>query len=495
MDKINLIDTTLRDGQQSLWAHQMPLEAMLPAMNDIDSAGFDGIEFVTPYGQFTRFVRDLKQDPWEWLRLGTERSTSGRLRVHAGVEHRFGVSPTPLSIMEWYLGRVAGAGIRTTRLSDPWNNYPRLGRAMGIMAKHDIRAVVNIIYAVSPRHTLEYYAECTREAVKLNPYRLCLKDVSGLLTPETARSLVPVILDNANGVPVELHIHCNNGLGSYVALVAVDAGIRFVHTAIPPLADGSSQPPVFQMVHNLRSRGYVVDVDLERLSRVEEHFRFVAEVEQLPVGSTEPYRESVYDHQIPGGMMSNYRFQLTQMGHADLFEQALAEVGRVRRDLGYPIMVTPFAQFVGVQAASNVISGSRYSQVSDEVIRYALGHWGSEGPEFMDQNVRDRILSSPRASQLAAEDIATEEPTLDELRKRYDASLSNDELTTRILAGMGMADLSFKRPRLEAGTYAGYRELHSPLLRLVGKFAASAALQGVHVRGDGLELAMTKPPA
>lgn len=481
MDEVKLVDTTLRDGAQSLWACRMRVGAMLPAMADIDAAGFDGIEFATSTGHFQRAVRDLKENPWDWLRLGSQHAPSGRLRLHGGIARRFGTAPFPRCLQEVFLARLSEMGIRVTRTSDPWNNFTRLEETLAVLRRFDIETVVNIVYSVSPRHTDDYYAKATREAVKINPHRVCFKDVGGLLTPERARELVPIVLANAGDTPVELHIHCNSGLGPYVALVAVDCGIRIVHTAIPPLANGSSQPSVFEIAENLRMRGYRVDVATERLRAVSQHFHRVADTEDLPKGAPARYDEALYRHQVPGGMISNLHFQMEQLGHGDKLPQALEEAERVREELGYPIMVTPLAQFVGSQAVLNVLSRERYSAVSDDIIQYALGNWGSEAPEVMDQDVRQLILDRPRTAAVA--NTTVEEPTMADLRRCYGATLSDEDLVVRVFGGIEDPWSSFAPADSFPRTYADYVSARAnPLHTLLGGFETRPSVRRLHVR-------------
>lgn len=491
MDEVKLVDTTLRDGAQSLWACRMRVGAMLPAMEDIDAAGYDGIEFATSTGHFQRAVRDLKENPWDWLRLGSQRAKSGVLRLHGGILPRFGAVPFPRCVHEIFLERISDMGIRTTRTSDPWNNFTRLEETITVLQGFGIDTVANIVFSVSPRHTNEYYAERTREAVRISPARVCFKDVGGLLTPERARELVPIVLANAGTTPVELHIHCNNGLGPYVALVAVDCGIRIVHSAIPPLANGSSQPPVFDLVANLRLRGYDVAVDTARLQSVSAHLYRVAESEGLPTGSAAVYQEEMYTHQVPGGMISNLEFQLEQLGHGSKLGAALDEVKLVRKELGYPIMVTPLAQFVGSQAVLNVLSHGRYVAVSDEIIQYALGEWGSEAPEVMDQDVLSKILDRPRTTVL--KDRTREEPSLDEVRRRYGHSLTDEELVVRVFGGVEDPWPGFPDPKTFPRTYEDYASSQAhPIRTLLDGFIQRPKVHSMYFRGGNGTLEVRK---
>lgn len=479
-DVVRLVDTTLRDGQQSLWAYRMPTSAMLPALADLDAAGFEAIEFLTPGPQFARMVRDLKEDPWQWVRAGVETGTTTPLRLHGSVAAR--LSPIPVAAQHLMLKTLGRMGIGTTRASDPWNDFEELESTVGMMSQHGIRTVVNLVYSVSPRHTVEYFAERAAQAAARKPYRICLKDVGGLMTVEAAREVIPAVAAAVGDVPLEFHAHCTNGLAPYITLIAVEHGIRVIHTGVPPLAEGDAQPSVFDVVRNLRARGYRVDVDLEPLERVREHFEQVRRHEGLPAGAPRTFDASVYGHQVPGGMISNLRFQLANLGMTDRLDQTIEEAARVRADLGYPIMVTPLAQFVGSQAAINVVTGERYKHVTDEVIQYTLGHWGREAPQVMDQELRKQILARPRTREMAAG--AKVEPDLETVRASYGAGMSDEELLTRIFAGVGTGPLglsSVPPPR----TYAEYRERHDVLPRLLRSMDAHPSVGHVRYRHGG----------
>lgn len=490
-DEVRLVDTTLRDGQMSLWALRMRAGMMLPALADIDAAGFDGIEFVVPAGQLSRLARDLNEDPWIWLREGTSVARNTPLRLHGSVGSYF--TNVPACVEHLFLAKLRDLGITTTRTSDPWNDFDNITGQFDNFRRHDFKIVLNIIYSVSPRHTADYYAERTRKAAALRPYRLCFKDVGGILTPEAAREIIPVVLANAGDVPVEFHAHCNSGLAPYCVLVAAELGIRIIHTAIPPLANGSSQPSVFNVVRNLRDKGFDVRVDTAPLERVERHFSQIAEREGLPVGEPKEYSQNLYRHQVPGGMISNLVFQLDQAGMGDRIDETLDETARVREELGYPIMVTPLSQFVGTQAAINVMTGERYSVVTDEIIGYALGRWGGEAIEVMDPGVRARILDRSRARDLEKQFARTkEEPTLSEVRQQYGGGISDEELITRIYSGIGQGELNLSQDTAIPRTYDEYQRRHAPLEHMLSQFSAASQVRRLDYRGPGGRLVAEK---
>lgn len=422
MNPIRFVDTTFRDGHLSLWASGMTTGMMLPVAERMDRAGFDAMEVISG-SNFKKCVRELKEDPFERISLLRQRITHTPLRAIAGRINTFGYdAPTMYHL---YVTLIAARGISQVRILDPWNDFS--GWERKVLAARDVglEPVLDLIYSVSPKHTDEYYAERTRRAATLPLFRLCLKDPGGLLTPERTRALVPVVLKHANGIPVEFHTHCTTGLGPLCALEAINAGITIINTAIPPLADASSNPSLFNVAANARALGYSLLIDDASLRPASDHFLSIARREGLPIGVPVEYDYSQYLHQIPGGMISNLAHQLSLVGLGDRLPEALDETARVRAEFGYPVMVTPLSQFVGSQAAINIVIGERYKQVTDQTINYALGRYGEEGAVGMDPEIKDRVLNSPRARELASQEII--DFSLPDMRRKYGGPQVSDE--------------------------------------------------------------------
>src|SRR6266498_2350701 len=392
MDEIQIVDTTLRDGDISLWAYGMTTGMMLPALRHMDEAGFDSMEFFLSL-RFKKFVREHKEDPWDWLRLGTKEIKKTRLRYHGGLHSGFEFIPE--CIRRLVIQTVAKYGIDLIRTSNACNNFEALGRE-------------------------------AKELKKLG-----------------------------------------------------------MHTAIPPLANGSSQPSIFNVASNLRALGYKPLVNIDALAPVREHFSWIAEREGLPVGAPREYDQAWYSHQVPGGMISNLRHQLKLMGKEEMLAQVLEEISRVRSEMGYPIMVTPFAQFVGSQAAINVILGERYKEVTDQVIQYALGLWGREGSDYMDAAAKTKILDRSRAREI--EKIEYPEPTLEEVRRQYGGPhLSDEELLLRYYAGPEFVDALKTAPARKE-----YLSAPKPLLRLVEELSKKK-LGRVYIRKGDFSLTLQR---
>jgi oxaloacetate decarboxylase alpha subunit len=483
MDGIKFVDTTIRDGHQSLWAENMTTGMMLPVAERMDRAGFDAIELISS-SHLKKCVRELKENPWDRIRLMRERITHTPLRLNAGRFSAFDI--TPKSMYHLFMERMAANGIREARISEEWNDLEGWRWKVKVAREVGINPVPNIIYSVSPKHTDDYFAQRTRAAASLEVSRLCLKDPGGLLTPDRVKTLVPIIFENANRIPVELHTHCTTGLGPLCCLEAVKLGIKIINTALPPLADGSSNPSLFNVAKNLRALGYDTLIDEELLKPVSDHFTLIANREGFPIGSPVEYDYSQYQHQVPGGMISNLRFQLRKVGMEHKIDEALEETMQVRAELGYPIMVTPLSQFVGSQAAINVIVGERYKEVTDQVIQYALGYWGSEGAELLDPRIKAKILDRPRAREWAQ--WQPPEPTVQEIRKKMDAEgISDEELLLRW--NLSVEEIETMKA---AGAPKEYLTARQPLVTLIDALSKRSDYRQIVVQKGDMVIALQK---
>jgi len=302
---------------------------MLPIAKNLNEAGFEAIGAALGLAHQEGRVRAARGS------VGAHQSHLRALSRHADAidcRTRQHLRVRSALHVRLFIGRMAANGIRQARISEPWNDLPGWTYRVKVARQFGVDPIINLIYSVSPVHTDEYYAERCRQAVTLKPFRLCLKDPGGLLTPERVRTLVPVVLKNAGGIPVELHSHCTTGLGPLVALEAVRLGIRIVNTGVPPLADGSALPSIFNVAHNLRALGYKPMINEEVLRPVSEHFIIVAKRERFPIGAPAEYDYETYLHQVPGGMISNLGHQLGQVGkESQLRGGARGDEPRARR--------------------------------------------------------------------------------------------------------------------------------------------------------------------
>jgi oxaloacetate decarboxylase (Na+ extruding) subunit alpha len=342
--------------------------------------------------------------------------------------------------------------------------------------------VVGLTYSISPVHTHEYYiARAEKVAASTDIDRLYLKDPGGLLTPDAVRELVPRFIAALAPRPVELHSHCTIGLGPLAYVEGLRAGIRTLHTAVEPVASGTSNPPAEATLRNLEAEGCSHRLDTDALALVSDHFRELARDRGLPLGAPAEYDAAYYRHQMPGGMVTTTRRMLAEVGRPELFDAVLEEVTRVREDMGYPIMVTPVSQFVATQATMNVVSGERWRDVSDELVRYFHGHF-YEPAAPVDPQVADRVLSLPRAAELR--DL--EPLSLEGVRERFGAGISEEDLLLRLTMPAEQVDAMVSecgkgRPAPLA------RPGRDPLVRLLGELAKRESLTYVRVeKGDDL---------
>jgi oxaloacetate decarboxylase alpha subunit len=485
MNEIYFVDTTFRDGHASLWAEGMTTGMMLPVSYQMDKVGFKSMELIAT-SHFLKCVRELREDPWERIRLISSRIKKTPLSLMM-LHSITAFDLSPFSVLKLWMERIAANGIKRVQLMDPSNDLSfRVPECVRFAKEVGLEVAIALIYSYSPRHTDEHYAQCTRAAVKLNADTIYLKDPGGLLTPDRIKTLIPVILENSNGIPVELHSHCTTGLAPLVYLEAVKLGIKVIHTAIPPLANGSSQPSVFNVARNLRILGYSPNIDEEAIKPISEHFYYIAKKEKLPIGEPVEYDYYQYIHQVPGGVISNLKHQLAGLKMSDRLEEVIEESIRVRKDLGYPIMVTPFSQFVVSQAAMNVMLGERYKQVSDEIIRYVLGFWGREASEHVDPNFKDMILSLPRAKELSKWEVP--QPSIQEIREKYGGpGVSDDELLLRYI----VQEEEIRAMRSK-GPIKEYFTTRNPIVALISELLMKKDLNYIHVKKGDLKITLQK---
>ena len=320
-------------------------------------------------------------------------------------------------------------GIGRFVLLDPMHDMDALMEVAKIVKEEgDAQNMAALTYTISDVHDDAFYASCAARIAQC-PHFDCvyLKDPSGLLTSERARSLIPAIRNELGGMPLELHSHCTIGLAQFNYLTGADLGIEALHVAVGPLADGSSLPPADRTIINLREHGHQVDVDEQALAKMTAYFTALAQAEGLPAGQPQSYDARYLRHQIAGGVLTTTRRQLAELNQEDKFDAVMEEVEQVRSELGSPIMVTPFPQIVCAQALLNLVGKERYANVPDQVIKYVLGRFGRP-TGAVNEKIKDRIMSLPRTKELRQE---PEKMTLKEARKRFPASLSDEEFLLR----------------------------------------------------------------
>jgi oxaloacetate decarboxylase alpha subunit len=487
--EVRFIDTTFRDGSQSLWASGMRTGMIESVAEAMGRAGFDAIEVPVNGIYFKKFVRDLKEDPWAMARMAGKKMPNTIKGCMAGTGIRPFAAASPRSIVELFFARLVETGAlnRAQLISNTVDQCKReFPWQIPLLRNLGLQIVVALAYTISPRHTDEYYGQKTREILPFRPDAIYLKDQGGLLTVDRLRTLLPVITQNANGVPVELHSHCTTGLADLVYLEALKLGVRTLHTAVPPLASGSSQPSIFSVARNARLMGYAPKVDEKLLRPVAERLTAIAKQEKLLIGAPLEYDYGQYIHQVPGGVISNLRHQLAEMRILHRLDEVLEETVQVRKDLGYPIMITPYSQFMVSQSAINVAVGERYKVFVDELILLALGVYGQDsGYTFMDQNLKDRLLGTQRAKELAPR--PKRDIPLKEIRDQLGGpGVSDEEFLLRYIM-KGEQEIEAMRA---AGPPRQYFSASLPLLNLIQELKKHAGVRYVRIQRGGDSLAI-----
>jgi oxaloacetate decarboxylase (Na+ extruding) subunit alpha len=486
MSVIKLIDTTLRDGNQSLWgATGLTTGMMLQIAPVMSRARFHAIDFTTSTHMAVA-ARFQKENPWERIRLMAAAMPETPLSfLTTGMRFISWEAANP-DLMEFAFGLLVKAGIRRFAIMDPMNDTSAMTRMAGLAAKAGVGDILAAItYTVSPIHDDAHFASKAKTLAKCKSFTgLYLKDPGGLLTPERARTIIPALKAQTGKLPLELHSHSTIGLAQFSYLEAAALGASALHVAARPLANGTSQPPAAQTVANLRDLGHTVDIDDSAIAEMDAYFAALALAEGLECGRPQEFDRSYFRHQMPGGMIGTMKRQLSETKRLHLFPQVLEETERVRAELGYPIMVTPLSQVVGTQALMNVVSGKRYETVPDEVMNYVLGRFGTPTMPI-DGAVEDRIRSSPRAKVLAEQKTM---PELSELRAKIGRNLPDEEFLLRATMPAEQVDAM-----LAAGpakrTYASETKA---IKTLVTELAKRTDLNSIAIEKAGVKIALSR---
>ncbi|MXO66658.1 biotin carboxyl carrier protein [Altericroceibacterium endophyticum] len=429
MADIKIVETSLRDGNQCLWgALGVDTAKTLSIAPAMERAGYHAIDFTTSTHMGVA-VRFKQEDPWERIRSMADICRNTPLQfLSTGFRFIAWQTASP-DFMELAYRTLARNGIRRFALADPMNDAAANVQAAKMIKRAGGEQVVGaLVYTISPIHDDAHYAEAARiMAASPDIDALYIKDPGGLLTPKRAQTLIPAIKREIGGKPLELHAHCTIGQAEPAYLEAAELGIAGLQCASGGAADGTSNPPIQRIIANLRAFGHTVDVDEEAVAEVADYFTDLAEAENLPQGCPMAFDAAYLRHQLPGGMVGTMRRHLADHRVSHLEGAVIEELGRVREELGWPIVMTPFAQMLQTQAVMNVTGKERYATIPDEIIRYALGKFGRPNRPI-DDAVMDRIMASPRAKELQAEDGMAPLP---ELRRRIGSNLSDEEFLLR----------------------------------------------------------------
>ncbi|MFD2728348.1 oxaloacetate decarboxylase subunit alpha [Enterococcus camelliae] len=423
--QIRFMETVLRDGQQSLIATRMPTADMLPIIHTLDEVGFHSLE-MWGGATFDSCVRFLNEDPWERLRSIRKEVKNTKLQMLLRGQNLLGYRHYADDVVREFVEKSVKNGIDIIRVFDALNDTRNLQTAITAAKEAGGHCQTAISYTTSAIHTVDYFVQLAKEMEHTGADSICIKDMAGVLTPETGYELVSRIKD-AVSLPLEVHTHATSGISEMTYLKVAEAGADIIDTAISSFAGGTSQPATESVSIALEGLGFDTGLDLTKLSQVAEYFnpirdRFRNEGILNPkVKDIEP-KTLIY--QVPGGMLSNLLSQLTEQGLQDKYEEVLAEVPRVRADLGFPPLVTPLSQMVGTQALMNVISGERYKLIPNEIKDYVRGQYG-QSPAPISDEIREKIIGNDPVITCRPADLL--KPELAVLRKEIDTYAKTEE--------------------------------------------------------------------
>lgn len=415
MAKVGITETICRDAHQSLIATRMTTEEMLPALPLMDKVGYHSLE-VWGGATFDACLRFLNEDPWERLRKIRKAAPKTKLQMLFRGQNVLGYRHYADDVVEYFVQKSIANGIDIIRIFDALNDVRNLQTAINATKKEKGHVQAAISYTISPVHNNDFFVKLAKEYESCGADSICIKDMAGLLTPYNAFELVKK-LKKAVKIPIQLHTHYTSGVASMTYLKAIEAGVDIVDTALSPMALGTSQPPTEPLVATLQGTEYDTGIDLNLLTEIAEYFKPLRE-KYLASGlmSTKVLGVDIntLKYQVPGGMLSNLVSQLKQQGKEDKLDEVLKEVPEVRKDLGYPPLVTPTSQIVGTQAVLNVLMGERYKMVTKETKGICKGEYGRT-PVPIDDEFRKKIIGNEKAITCRPADLI--KPELEKLKK------------------------------------------------------------------------------
>ncbi|NLX93549.1 MAG: pyruvate carboxylase subunit B [Clostridiales bacterium] len=451
--KINFTETVLRDANQSLIATRMPFSDFEGILKTMDKAGYYSLEC---WGGaiFDSCLRFLNEDPWERLRKIKKACPNTKLQMLLRGQNILGYKHYPDDVVRLFVKKSVENGIDIIRIFDALNDIRNIEVAVDETLKNGAHASGTICFTISPIHNLESNVKLAKDMETLGVNSICVKDMAGIMGPQDAYDLVKALKENVK-VPIVVHTHSTTGLGILALQKAVEAGADVIDTAISSFSGGTSQPPTETLAYALRQEAYEVDLDDKVLKQINDYFKPIL-AKSLESGLLNPLvmgtETDALVYQIPGGMLSNLVSQLTAQNKLDKLDEVLAETPKVRKDLGYPPLVTPMSQMVGVQAAGNVLSGQRYKNISSEIKSYVRGEYGKP-PGDIDSELKKLILNGEEPITGRYADLL--KPGLPAARAYLGKRAKSDEDVLSYIAFPPQAEAFFdKRDEKEKHTYA-----------------------------------------
>lgn len=451
--KVNFTETVLRDANQSLIATRMPFEDFAPVLDKLDKAGYYSLE-CWGGATFDSCLRYLNEDPWERLRKTRKACPNTKLQMLLRGQNLLGYKHYPNDVVRMFVRKSVENGIDIIRIFDALNDLRNIETAVDETIKCGAHASGTICYTISPIHNLESYVKLAKELESMGVQSICIKDMAGIMDPQEAYDLVKAIKENVK-LPLVVHTHSTTGLGPITLQKAVEAGADVIDTAISSFSGGTSQPPTETLAYVFAKEGYEVDLDTAVLKEINDFFKPIR-AKALESGLLNPVvmatETDALNYQIPGGMLSNLVAQLTAQNKLDKLDEVLAETPRVREDLGYPPLVTPMSQMVGVQATANVLAGERYKNVSKEVRNYIKGEYG-RAPGKINEELAKKILGDEQPVTCRYADLL--EPGIPAAREYLGDRATCDEDVLSYIAFPAQAEAFFdKRDEKKKNTFS-----------------------------------------
>lgn len=425
MTEVRVNETVLRDAHQSLMATRMSTEDMLPIVEKMDKAGYYALE-CWGGATYDSAIRFLNEDPWERLREIRKRTPNTKLMMLLRGQNLIGYRHYADDLVDKFVENATKNGIDIFRIFDALNDPRNLEASLNAVKKYGAHAQLTIAYTTSEVHTVEYYTNLVKQYNDLGADSICLKDMAGILTPAVTRELIPAIKEVID-VPLNLHTHATSGVSQMTYLEAVKAGVDIIDTAISPFAEGTSQPATESTALVFEELGIDTHLDIEVLEEIADYFKGIRN-KYLENNTLDPKMlfadPKALIYQVPGGMLSNLNSQLREAGAIDKYDDVLNEVPSVRKDLGYPPLVTPMSQMVGTQAVFNILTGERYKMVPNEIKDYLKGNYG-KSPAPIDEDFRQSIIGDDEVIDFRPADRL--EPEFDKLKEELGELAKNDE--------------------------------------------------------------------
>ena len=422
---VKIVETALRDGHQSLFATRMTTEEILSVIDELDNAGYYALE-VWGGATFDSCISFLNEDPWERLRQIKARCKHTKLQMLFRGQNILGYHHYADDVVDKFVELSLKNGIDVIRVFDALNDVRNLKQAVESTKKYGGECQIALSYTTSPIHTVDYYVNLAKEVEAMGADSLCIKDMAGVLLPEVAFELVSKLKQTVK-MPIELHSHCTGGIMEITYLRAIEAGVDIIDTALSPLSGGTSQPCTESFQYALAGSKYDPKLNVELLQQAAVKMTAVKD-KYLANGMLNPKalvrNANILKYQVPGGMLSNLMNQLKAQGAMDKYDEVLNEVPRVRKEMGYPPLVTPLSQMVGTQAVMNVMTGERYKMVPKEIKDYLHGLYG-KSPAPVDEDIRKKIIGDDEViTYRPANKI---EPQFEMYKEKYKDLIKSDE--------------------------------------------------------------------